>query len=310
MRVVALSGGVGGAKLVSGLSKLIPPEELTVIANTGDDFRWHGLLVSPDLDTIVYTLSGFASRDTGWGVHADTFHCLNRLRDLGCEDWFRVGDRDLATHIYRTDRLAAGWSLTEVTRRLCTSNGIRAAVLPMTDSPVPTMVSTADGTMAFQDYFVRYRCEPQVRGFAFQGIESAKPAAGLIDALYAAEGIILCPSNPFISIGPILGVPGVRTALQQTEAKVLAVSPIIAGAAVRGPAAAMLAQLGHEVSAAGVAALYDDFLDLMILDNRDEELVPRLSSSGLETLTAQTIMETEASKTHLAGRILKWLAGS
>ncbi len=308
MRLVALSGGVGGAKLVSGLSQIIPAQELTIIANTGDDFRWHGLLVCPDLDTIVYTLSGLASQDKGWGVDGDTFHCLNRLRELGGEDWFRVGDRDFATHIYRTELLAAGWSLTDVTRRFCTSNGIRAAVLPMTDSPVPTMVHTEDGTMAFQDYFVRHRCEPHVRGFTFQGIESARPAAGLMDALYAAEGIILCPSNPFISIGPILGVPGIRTALRQTEAKVIAVSPIIAGEAVKGPAAAMLSQLGHEVSAAGVAALYDDFLDLLILDSRDNELVPRLSSSGLETLTTQTMMETEASRTQLAGHIVRWLA--
>jgi len=308
MRLVALSGGVGGAKLVSGLSQIIPAQELTIIANTGDDFRWHGLLVCPDLDTIVYTLSGLASQDKGWGVDGDTFHCLNRLRELGGEDWFRVGDRDFATHIYRTELLAAGWSLTDVTRRFCTSNGIRAAVLPMTDSPVPTMVHTEDGTMAFQDYFVRHRCEPHVRGFTFQGIESARPAAGLMDALYAAEGIVICPSNPFISIGPILGVPGIRAALRQTEAKVIAVSPIIAGEAVKGPAAAMLSQLGHEVSAAGVAALYDDFLDLFILDSRDNELVPRLSSSGLETLTTQTMMETEASRTQLAGHIVRWLA--
>ena len=308
MRLTALAGGVGAAKLLCGLVQVMPPEELTVVVNTGDDFRWMGLYICPDLDTVIYTLAGLDNPATGWGVRDDTFHCLEHLRRLGCETWFQLGDRDLATHVYRTHLLQNGSRLCDAVALLCLRNGIASRVLPMTDSPVPTIVDTGEGAMAFQDYFVRRRCSPQVRGFCFQGIEAASPAPGVLEAIQEADAIVLCPSNPYISIGPILAVPGIRTALRATHATVLAVTPLVAGESLKGPAAAMMRQLGSEVSAWSVARQYQDFLDIFVLDRRDAHLSGRIEALGPEVRTADTVMNDLPAKVALAGSVLEMLA--
>ena len=218
MKVVALAGGVGAAKFLSGLIEIVPPEDLTIIVNTGDDFLWMNLFICPDLDTVTYTLARLSNLETGWGVQGDTFRCLDRLQQIGCETWFRIGDLDLATHLFRTDRMRNGRSLSEVTREICARNGIQCRILPMTDSPVPTQIHTDQGVLAFQEYFVRRKCEPAVKGISFEGAELSRPAPGALEALVSAAAIIVCPSNPFISIGPILAVPGIRDAVRQAEA--------------------------------------------------------------------------------------------
>ncbi len=305
MKIVALAGGVGAAKFLSGLIRVAPPEDITVIVNTGDDFYWMGLYVCPDLDTVTYTLAGLANPQTGWGVCDDSFRTLNRLKELGSDPWFRVGDLDLATHIYRTERLRSGISLSSTTHQISAHNGIRCQILPMTDSVVPTLVHTSEGTYLFQDYFVRKHCAPSVIGFTFHGIERAKPAPGVLEALDAAAAIIICPSNPFISIGPILAVPGVREALCRVRARIVAITPIIAGAAIKGPTAAMLEQLGMKVSAPSVAALYRDFLDGFILDIRDKALEVEIAALGLKAHTAQTLMDNDEARINLARSVVE-----
>jgi len=307
MKMTALAGGVGAARLLSGLAGLLSPGELTVIVNTGDDFRYLGLYICPDLDTVVYTLAGVADPKTGWGIRADTLHCLKRLSDLQCETWFRLGDRDLATHIFRTHRLRCGDSLTGVTRMICLRSGIQVAVLPMTDSEVPTLVHTDEETLEFQDYFVRRQCAPHVRGFQYLGIETACPAPGVLDAILNADAVVLCPSNPYVSIGPILAVPGIRDALRATRAVVLAVSPIVAGKALKGPAAAMMRQLGEQSCATTVARLYRDFLDIFVLDRRDESLVGPVRSLGLTVHAVETVMDSPSARLALAGSLLRML---
>jgi LPPG:FO 2-phospho-L-lactate transferase len=308
MRLTALAGGVGAAKLLSGLVQALPPENLTIIGNTGDDFRWMGLYISPDIDTAIYTLAGIANPVTGWGVRDDTFHALERLAKLGCETWFHLGDRDLATHLYRTYRMQCGDTHTTITLDLCRQNGVSARLLPMTDSYVPTLVHTNDGTLGLQDYFVRRHCSPQVRGLSYQGIDASRPAPGVIDAIQLADAIVLCPSNPHISIGPILAVPGIRTALRETRAPVLAVTPIVAGEALKGPAAVMMRQLGEEASAAGVARRYQDFLDIFVVDRRDEHLQTQIESLGMEVRIEQTVMDSMEARITLARRLVEMLA--
>jgi LPPG:FO 2-phospho-L-lactate transferase len=305
MKVVALAGGVGAAKFLSGLIEIVPEQDLTVIANTGDDFLWMGLYICPDLDTVTYTLAGLSNPETGWGVQGDTFRCLDRLQRLGGESWFRIGDLDLATHLFRTNRLRDGCSLSEVTAEICVRNEIHCRILPMTDSPVPTLVHTDEGVLAFQEYFVRRKCEPVVKGFSFEGVELSQPAPGVMEALVSSGAVILCPSNPFISIGPILAVPGIREAMRQAEATVVAVSPVVGGQAIKGPTAAMLAQLGHDVSAAGVAAMYADILDAFVLDTRDEALRSRVSDLGLAVRTAETIMNSAQARVDLARAVME-----
>jgi LPPG:FO 2-phospho-L-lactate transferase len=307
MKVVALAGGVGAAKFLSGLIEVVPAEDLTVVVNTGDDFRWMGLYVCPDLDTVTYTLAGLANSATGWGVHGDTFRCLERLQQLGGDYWFRIGDLDLATHLFRTDRLRMGCNLSEVTATICARHGIRCRILPMTDSPVPTLVHTDEGIFEFQDYFVRRTCVPRVNGFTFKGVEKSRPAPGVVEAFASADAVVVCPSNPFISIGPILAVPGIRDAILQTEATVVAVTPIVSGKAIKGPTATMLAQLGHEVSAAGVAALYADILGTFILDRSDEALLSRISDLGIAVRTAETLMDSAQARVELARDVLEKL---
>lgn len=305
MKIVALAGGVGAAKFLSGLVHSVPEEDLTVVVNTGDDFHWMGLYVCPDLDTVTYTLAGRANPQTGWGIRDDSFQVLDGLKDLGCEPWFRIGDLDLATHIYRTEQLRSGRSLSDITRRICERFGIRFRILPMTDSPVPTLVHTTEGALPFQEYFVKKRCAPPVLGFTFQGVESAKPAPGVDEALQAAGAVVICPSNPFISIGPILSLPGLRETLRRIPAQIAAVTPIIAGEAVKGPTAAMMRQLGLGVSAAGVAKLYQDFIDDFVLDLHDEQLISEITALGIRAHTARTLMDSADATTRLAQSVME-----
>jgi LPPG:FO 2-phospho-L-lactate transferase len=307
MKITALAGGVGAARLLAGLSSILPPSSLTVIVNTGDDFDWMGLRICPDLDTVVYTLAGRANPATGWGVRDDTFAMLDELSALGGPSWFRIGDRDLATHLHRTNLLRTGVPLSGATRSICIRRGVAARILPMCDSPVPTLVHTVEGDLPFQEYFVHRRCEPVVRGFSYENAGSARPAEGVLDAIDQADAVVVCPSNPFISIGPILAIPGIRDALRARTRAVMAVSPIIAGQAVKGPTAAMLAQLGHEVSAAGVAALYCDFAGVFVLDTADGGLVETVSRLGVEPRVTPVLMATDEARVDLARRLVEML---
>lgn len=310
MKITALAGGIGASKLLLGLASVMRPEDITIIANTGDDIELFGLRICPDIDTVIYTLAGVINEETGWGLKDDTFECLRWLERYGDGSWFNLGDRDLATHIFRTAELLAGRSLTEVTDQIRKSLGVRSMILPMTDAYTPTRVVTESGEMHFQEYFVRRRCEPRVREIRFDNIESAQPARGVLSAIFEADAVIICPSNPFISIGPILAVPGVREALEKTTATVIAVTPIIGGRALKGPAADMLRDLGHEVSATAVARLYADCIDVFVLDEADASLAPDIEELRIRVLLTNTIMATLEDKQHLAQCLLESLAAS
>jgi LPPG:FO 2-phospho-L-lactate transferase len=264
--IVVFTGGTGGTKLVQGLQHIVPPEELTVIVNTGDDIEWWGLHVSPDVDSVLYGLAGLLSKERGWGVEDDSFRCLERMKQLGQASWFSLGDLDLATHLTRTMLLRAGKRLSEATAELAAKFGIRARVLPMSDDRVSTMLDTAKGTLTFQEYFVRERHQVEARAVRFEGAENARPAPGVIESIETAEAIVFAPSNPVTSIGPILAVPGVRQALRETKATVAAVSPIIGGEAVSGPAGVLMTMMGWPSTIAGVAKAYEDFLDVLVAD--------------------------------------------
>ncbi len=305
MKVVALSGGVGGAKLALGLDRTLDSGDLTLIANTGDDFVHHGLPVSPDIDTLVYTLAGLNDETRGWGLAGETWGFMAALGRLGGETWFNLGDRDLAMHVLRRDRLDAGETLSAATDAIRRRLGIAARILPMSDRPIPTTVETVEhGPLPFQRYFVERQAAPIVTGFRFAGAEAAAPAPGLLDAIAAADRIVVCPSNPFISIDPILAVPGVRDALQAAPARVVAVSPIVAGEAIKGPTAKMFRELGFTPSPAAVAERYRDFLDVMVVDQADAASAPDVRALGLEAPTAQTVMRTLDDKTALARFVL------
>jgi len=301
--VVALSGGVGGAKLVLGLYRVLPPDTLTVVANTGDDFEHLGLSISPDLDTLLYTLSGQDNPELGWGRRGETWNFMAALERLGGETWFRLGDGDLATHVERTRRLAAGESLSAVVDDFRRRLGIAARLLPVSDMPVRTRLDTDRGRLDFQDYFVRLHCAPVVRRIEFAGGETALPHPGVLAALAdpGLRAVVICPSNPFISIDPILAVPGMREALRRCRAPVVAVSPIIAGKAVKGPTAKMMAELGLPVDAAAVARHYRDFLDLYIADQSDADA---LAGLDLPTALAPTLMVTLEDREILAQIVL------
>ena len=298
-RVVALSGGVGGAKLALGLSRVVPPGELMVIANTADDFSHLGLEISPDIDTLVYTLAGVNNPQTGWGRRDETWTFMDALERLGGETWFRLGDGDLAMHVERTRRLAAGETLSDVTQRIADALGITTSIVPMTNDRVRTRVRTEDGWLAFQDYFVRRQCVPVISAIEFEGAASARPHMRFLAALRSErlEAVVICPSNPFISVEPMLALPGVRAALVACRAPVIAVSPVIAGKAVKGPTAKMMAELGLEVSATAVAQRYAGFLDAYVLDERDANLV---GQAGVVAVTANTLMITLEDRETLA----------
>ena len=266
--IVVFTGGTGGTKLVQGLQQVVAPENLTVMVNTGDDIEWWGLHISPDIDSVLYGLADLLSKDRGWGVEGDSFRCLDRMKQLGQQGWFSLGDLDLATHLTRTALLRSGKSLSEATAELAKRFGIRVRVLPMSDQPVSTMLDTSKGTLTFQEYFVRERHQVDVQAVRFEGAEQARPAPGVIESIESAEAIIFAPSNPVTSIGPILAVPGIREALRATNAPVAAVSPIVGGAAVSGPAAQLMQMNEWPASIAGVAQAYEDFLDVLVVDNR------------------------------------------
>jgi LPPG:FO 2-phospho-L-lactate transferase len=304
MKITALAGGIGASKLLLGLSAVMPPDEITIIANTGDDIELFGLRICPDIDTVTYTLGGVIDETSGWGVSGDTFESLKWLERYGEAAWFKLGDRDLATHIFRTAQLHRGRSLTEVTDYIRCALGVRSKILPMTDDYTPTRVITDEREMHFQEYFVRCHCEPRVRAIRFEGIETAHPSPGVESAILEADAVVICPSNPFISIGPILAVPGVRRALEETAAPVVAITPIIGGKALKGPAADMLRDLGHEVSAAGVAAVYDDLVDVFVLDQQDADLSQAIEQIGVRPAVTSTVMNTLEDKQRLAEFVL------
>jgi LPPG:FO 2-phospho-L-lactate transferase len=299
MKIAALAGGVGGAKLAHGLALALDPEDLTIIVNTGDDFWHYGLYICPDLDTVCYNLAGINNPETGWGRADESWTFFAELERLGGETWFRLGDKDLAAHHERTRRLHTGQPLSAVTRNLCERWGIEVNVLPVTDDWVPTIVHTDQGQLAFQDYFVRRRCEPLVSGFHFQNIEAASPAPGVLEAIAAADAIVICPSNPWVSIDPILHIPRVSAAL--AGKLVVAVSPLIGGAAVKGPAAKMFRELGLEPTAVAVAQHYQPYLKIFVIDEVDHALADIIA---VETLVTPTLMQTNEDRLHLANQIL------
>ena len=299
--IVALSGGIGGAKLALGLSRVLDPARLLIVANTGDDFEHLGLAISPDIDTLLYTLAGLDNPILGWGRGDESWACMDTLETLGGETWFRLGDRDLALHLARTARLRAGETLSAVTDDLRRRLGIGARILPASDDPVRTRLDTDQGTLEFQEYFVHRRCAPAVRAIAFAGAATARPLPAVIAAIAAAEAVVICPSNPFISIDPILAVPGLRAALHATPAPVVAVSPLIGGRAVKGPTAKMMAELGLPVTARAVAAHYAGLLDVFVADPED---AAALDGIGPRVVAAPTLMHTRADKEALARAVL------
>ena len=305
MKVVALAGGVGGAKLAQGLANALPAGNLTIIVNTGDDFEHFGLHISPDLDTVCYTLAGFASPDAGWGRADETWAAMDNVGRLGGPIWFRLGDRDLGTHLERTRRLKEGQPLSDIVRDFSRLWGIQQLVLPMTDDPARTLVQTKDGDLAFQEYFVRRRCEPAVTGFKLEGGNSARPAPGVLEALARADQIVVCPSNPWVSIGPILSVPGIQSAIDPEKA--VAVSPIIGGRAVRGPAAKMFAEMGFQPTAAAVARQYQRVVTHFVLDTEDSVLESEISNLGMQVLVTRTIMGGLPDRLRLAKSVLDFV---
>lgn len=301
MKITAFAGGVGGAKLAQGLAHILPPEDLTIIVNTGDDFEHLGLYICPDLDTVCYTLAGLANSETGWGRAGETWNTIANIEKLGGPAWFRLGDQDIATHLERTRRLKEGQPLSQIVRDFCKSWGIAPAVFPMTDSPVRTMVSTDAGELAFQEYFVHQRCEPRVKGFRFDGVEVAEPAPGVIEALEAADAVVFCPSNPWVSIDPILSV------VKKINKPIVAVSPIIGGKTVKGPAAKMFAELGIEPSALAVAQHYRTILNGFVLDHADAVLEKSVQEMNIRTLVTDTLMNKITDRARLANDVLHFI---
>ena len=309
--IVALCGGVGGAKLAYGLARALPPHELTIVVNTGDDFQHFGLTICPDVDTVMYTLSASENRDTGWGRAAESWAVMDEVGRLGGETWFKLGDKDLALHLLRRQLLDRGERLTSVTREIAARLGVQSVVLPMSDEPVRTIVETDEGDLAFQDYFVRLRCEPKVTGFRFEGAVQAKPSPEVAAALSqpGLSGVVICPSNPYVSIGPMLAVPGIREQLERTPAPVLAVSPIVAGRAIKGPAAKMMAELGGPVSGLQIARLYANLIDGMLLDEQDRALQQQRRDDDPRLFFAPTVMRTAEDRIALARECLRLLQG-
>jgi len=285
----------------------MPQENLTVIVNTGDDIDLYGLHVSPDPDIVMYTLAGIADEEKGWGIRGDTFGCLDMLQKYGLETWFKLGDRDLATHLYRTQLLKSGFTLDQATRKLCGALGLRVKVLPMTNEKVVTRIITENGEMHFEEYLIKRGAKDKVLNVVFEGAELSEPAPGVVESLRNADGVILCPSNPIVSIGPILSVKGIRESLKETKAKVVAISPIVGGATIKGPADKLMHGLGLEVSAYTVASLYRDFLDVFVFDRVDRREKKRIEELGVEAVTANTIMRSLEDKVKLAKLALKVL---
>ena len=306
--ICVLSGGTGGAKFVDGLRQVIPAEEITLIVNTGDDLLWWGLYVSPDIDSITYVLSGMLSRERGWGVKGDTFLCLQAMGQLGEPTWFHTGDRDLAMHLLRSRLLAEGKTLSDATTVISEKLGVKARVLPMSDSRVETRIDTPAGELSFEEYFVQRWYQDPVNSVRFAGASDAEPAPGVIDAILSADAILIAPSNPVSSIGPILAVPGIREALVSARGKIAAISPIIGNAPVAGPAGILMQAQGLTCSIAGVAQAYEDFLDVLICDTRDARQAEELRTNGLRVQCTQTLMRSPEDKAALAREALSLVA--
>lgn len=306
MNIVALAGGVGGAKLADGLAQALPAASLTIIVNTGDDFEHLGLYICPDLDTVLYTLAGKANPVTGWGRSGETWQALETLAELGGPSWFRLGDLDLGLHLERTRRLKLGHSLSQVTAHFASVWQVGPRILPMSDDAVPTWVYTKEGEISFQDYFVRRQCRPEVTGFRFSGAEQAKPAPGVLQSLEQADLVVICPSNPWVSIAPILAVPGILPALQREGLPIVAVSPIIAGQAIKGPAAKMYAELGIRPQALAVAQHYGSLLDGFVLDEQDAAEAGQVEAAGIRARVTATVMKTRQDRERLAREVLEF----
>ena len=303
--LVALAGGVGAARFLRGLVAVAPPSEITAVVNTGDDIVLHGLHVSPDLDTVTYTLAGAVNAETGWGLAGESWAAMEALERYGGATWFRLGDRDLATHLYRTHRLGEGASLSSVTSEIARAWGLEVRLVPMTDERVDTKVTIAgEGEVGFQDYFVARRHAVPVTAVRFAGAETARPAPGVLDAIAAAERVVVCPSNPLVSIGPLFAVPGLREAVAARRSDVVAVSPIVAGAALKGPADRMLSELGHEPSVVGVARLYADVASTLVVDEADAALARDVEAAGMRCVVAPTVMRTADDAAALARTVL------
>jgi len=303
--IVVLAGGVGAARFLQGVIQLVPQEQLTVIVNTGDDRDFYGLRVSPDSDIVLYTLSGMVDEAHGWGVRGDTYNTMSQLTKYGNDDWFMLGDRDLATHIHRTNLLRQGKTLSETAESIRTQLGLGLRILPMSDQPVATHIKTPIGLLHFQEYMVKRRCADEVQDVVFVGAQEAKPAPGVLDALREAEAILIAPSNPIVSIGSILSVPGIHNVLHEAKGMVVAVSPIVGGAPIKGPADKLMRGLGLDVSAVGVARHYRDFLDVMVIDEQDKNLVTSIEDLGIPTVVTDTIMRDSATKKALAQTVLR-----
>ena len=309
MRVVALAGGVGGAKLAAGLQAALPLGDLSIVVNTADDFDLWGLHICPDLDTVMYTLGNRVNPETGWGVAEDSFSALDMFSAYGEDIWFKLGDKDLATHILRTQKLRSGMRLTEITTGLAGALGVRSALLPMCDEPVSTLVKTRAGLLDFQEYFVRRGQRDEVLGVELRGIEDARVTAEILEAVAHAEATVLCPSNPVVSIEPILAVPGMRELLTGAPTPKVAVSPIIGGRALKGPADKMLRSLGYEVSPTGVAQMYEGMVDGMVIDRSDNEEVAQISALGMRVLVTDTVMRDGTGRERLAREVLRFCSG-
>jgi LPPG:FO 2-phospho-L-lactate transferase len=309
MRVCALAGGVGGAKLAAGLEAALSPGELAVVVNTADDFDLWGLRICPDLDTVMYTLAGIANPETGWGIRDETFAALDMLSRYGEDTWFRLGDRDIATHLLRTTGLRAGDSLTQITSALSRALGVQSAVLPMCDEPVATVLETPRGPLEFQEYFVRRAQRDEVLGVELRGIDDARPTQAVLEALAGAEVVVLCPSNPVVSIGPILALPGMRDALAASSAPVVAVSPIVGGRALKGPAGRMLDSLGYGASAAAVAGMYRGIAGGMVIDHVDREECPEIEGLGMRVLVTDAVMRDAPDRARLGREVVVFGSG-
>jgi LPPG:FO 2-phospho-L-lactate transferase len=303
-QITALAGGVGASKLLVGLYEVTDPSLLTIIVNTGDDIVLHDLSISPDLDIVTYTLAGVVDPKKGWGLRRETFHALKHLAAFGRPNWFNLGDRDLATHIHRTALLAEGKTLSQAADHIRKTLGVKSRILPMSDDPIPTMIDSNEGELHFQEYLVKRRAEPVVKGIRFVGAESAKPAPGVLEALREADRILICPSNPLISVGPILAVPGIREQLRTHRKKVFAVCPIVGGKSLKGPSDKMLSQLGHQPTALGVAKLYADFTATFVIDPADKSQSPAIAALGMNVVILPTVMRTRAQKRKLARALL------
>lgn len=300
MSVTVLAGGVGAARFLGGVLQVVPESHITVISNVGDDEDFFGLRVCPDIDIVIYTLADAVDTEKGWGLRGETFHALDALKRFGYETWFNLGDGDLATHVHRTQLLREGATLSEATRSIAEAYGLTLRLLPVSDNRIRTVVETAAGTLAFQEYFVKRRTEDDVRSVRFEGAAEAMPAPGVIEAILDADVVALAPSNPVVSIGPLLAVPGVREALRSTRARVVAISPIVGGKTIKGPADRMMASLGMTPNAVGVAEAYRDFLDILIIDEQDRDLAAAVEATGVRAVVTQTVMHGPAEKRALA----------